>query len=47
MNLYWECVGFGDIKWVTLYAKDDEAFFKDFAVAFGKLLELGVPFPTA
>ncbi|KXZ45115.1 hypothetical protein GPECTOR_58g564 [Gonium pectorale] len=32
-------------KWVHLYAKDEEAFFKDFSVAFGKLLELGVPFP--
>ncbi|GLC44265.1 hypothetical protein PLESTB_000759000 [Pleodorina starrii] len=32
-------------KWVTLYAKDQDAFFKDFAVAFGKLMELGVPFP--
>ncbi|KAI9094327.1 heme peroxidase [Phlyctochytrium arcticum] len=25
------------------YAKDQETFFKDFAAAFGKLLELGVP----
>lgn len=25
------------------YAKDQEVFFKDFAAAFGKLLELGVP----
>ncbi|GFR40346.1 hypothetical protein Agub_g890 [Astrephomene gubernaculifera] len=32
-------------KWVSLYAKDQDAFFKDFSVAFGKLLELGVPFP--
>ncbi|EFJ41098.1 L-ascorbate peroxidase [Volvox carteri f. nagariensis] len=34
-------------KYVAQYAKDEEAFFKDFAVAFGKLLELGVPFPSA
>ncbi|PNW79135.1 hypothetical protein CHLRE_09g401886v5 [Chlamydomonas reinhardtii] len=33
-------------KYVTQYAKDEEAFFKDFAVAFSKLLELGVPFPA-
>ncbi|GIL87364.1 hypothetical protein Vretimale_1703 [Volvox reticuliferus] len=32
-------------KWVSLYAKDEQEFFKDFAVAFGKLMELGVPFP--
>ena len=25
------------------YAKDDTLFFKDFAAAFSKLLELGVP----
>ena len=25
------------------YAKDEEAFFRDFAAAFGKLLALGVP----
>lgn len=31
-------------KYVTLYAKDEEAFFNDFASAFGKLLELGVNF---
>ncbi|KAG2488477.1 hypothetical protein HYH03_012982 [Edaphochlamys debaryana] len=30
-------------KYVYQYAKDEEAFFKDFAVAFSKLLELGVP----
>lgn len=34
-------------KYVDLYAKDEEAFFKDFAAAFGKLMELGVPFPAA
>jgi cytochrome c peroxidase len=31
-------------KYVELYAKDETAFFKDFASAFAKLLELGVPF---
>lgn len=31
-------------KYVELYAKDEAAFFKDFAAAFGKLLELGVKF---
>jgi len=31
-------------KYVELYAKDEDAFFKDFAKAFSKLLELGVPF---
>jgi cytochrome c peroxidase len=31
-------------KVVELYAKDEQAFFKDFAAAFGKLLELGVKF---
>jgi len=29
---------------VEKYAKDEEAFFKDFAMAFKKLLELGVDF---
>jgi cytochrome c peroxidase len=29
-----------------MYAADEELFFKDFAAAFSKLLELGVPFPT-
>jgi len=29
-------------KFVELYAKDKQAFFKDFAAAYGKLLELGV-----
>ena len=28
--------------YVDLYAKDKEQFFKDFALAFGKMLELGV-----
>jgi cytochrome c peroxidase len=31
-------------KYVDLYAKDEEKFFADFAAAFSKLLELGVPF---
>lgn len=31
-------------KYFDLYAKDEEQFFKDFAVAFKKLIELGVPF---
>jgi len=31
-------------KWVELYAKDEDAWRKDFAKAFGKLLELGVKF---
>lgn len=25
-------------KWVTLYAKDQNKFFEDFAAAFGKLM---------
>lgn len=33
-------------KVVELYAKDEAAFFKDFASAFSKLLELGVDFPV-
>lgn len=33
-------------KVVELYAKNEEAFFKDFASAFSKLLELGVSFPA-
>jgi len=33
-------------KIVELYAKDEDVFFKDFAKAFSKLLELGVPFPS-
>jgi len=32
--------------WVEAYAKDQARFFTDFAAAFGKLLELGVPFPA-
>jgi len=31
-------------KWVDAYAKDQGRFFDDFAKAFSKLLELGVPF---
>ncbi|KAJ3338530.1 heme peroxidase [Kappamyces sp. JEL0680] len=31
-------------KYVDLYAKDEALFFKDFAAAFQKLEELGVPF---
>lgn len=31
-------------KYVEMYAKDEDLFFKDFAKAFGKLLSLGVPF---
>lgn len=34
-------------KLVEMYAKDEDLFFKDFAKAFAKLLELGVPFATA
>lgn len=30
-------------KWVEVYAKDEDRFYKDFASAFGKLLSLGVP----
>jgi cytochrome c peroxidase len=33
-------------KWVELYAKNEDRFFKDFAKAFSKLLELGVPFAS-
>lgn len=32
-------------KFVDLYAKDDDKFREDFAKAFSKLMELGVPFP--
>lgn len=32
-------------KYVLLYAKDEQKFFEDFAKAYAKLLELGVPFP--
>jgi len=31
-------------KWAELYAKDEKKFFEDFAKAYKKLLELGVPF---
>ena len=31
--------------YVEAYAKDEVLFFKDFAKAFAKLLELGVTFP--
>ncbi len=34
----------GFAPWVKLYASDQEAFFNDFAAAFQKLQELGVPF---
>ncbi|PYH73654.1 heme peroxidase [Aspergillus vadensis CBS 113365] len=33
-------------KYVELYAKDSDLFFKDFSNVFVKLLELGVPFKT-
>ena len=33
-------------KYVEMYVKDEDLFFKDFAKAFAKLLELGVPFPS-
>ncbi|KAI8822211.1 mitochondrial putative cytochrome c peroxidase [Fimicolochytrium jonesii] len=33
-------------KWVETYAKDEEKFAQDFAKAFEKLTELGVPFPA-
>eukprot|EP00457_Paulinella_chromatophora_P010448 gb/GEZN01010552.1/.p1 GENE.gb/GEZN01010552.1/~~gb/GEZN01010552.1/.p1 ORF type:complete len:285 (+),score=54.82 gb/GEZN01010552.1/:34-888(+) len=32
-------------KWVKVYAKDKDAFFRDFSAAFARLLELGVKFP--
>ena len=32
-------------KYVEMYAKDENLFFKHFAKAFSKLLELGVQFP--
>eukprot|EP00879_Flechtneria_rotunda_P006070 GHRR01006383.1.p1 GENE.GHRR01006383.1~~GHRR01006383.1.p1 ORF type:complete len:326 (+),score=106.95 GHRR01006383.1:365-1342(+) len=34
-------------QYVDLYAKDADAFSQDFAAAFSKLLELGVPFSPA
>lgn len=33
-------------SYVYEYAKDEDKFFQDFAKAFSKLLELGVPFPN-
>lgn len=33
-------------KYVDLYAKDEAKFLEDFAAAFSKLMELGVPFPA-
>ena len=30
-------------KYVKQYAKDEERFFKDFASAYSRLMELGVP----
>lgn len=32
-------------KYCYEYAKDQDKFFADFAAAFSKLMELGVPFP--
>lgn len=34
-------------EWVVKYANDEELFRKDFAKAFAKLMELGVPFPKS
>jgi len=31
-------------QYVEAYAEDEQLFFRDFASAFGKLMELGVPF---
>jgi len=33
-------------RYVKAYAADEKVFFRDFAAAFGKLLELGVQFPA-
>lgn len=33
-------------KHVVRYAKDNDAFFKEFSEVFVKLLELGVPFDS-
>ena len=33
-------------KYVEIYAKDEARFRADFAAAFARLLELGVPFPA-
>lgn len=29
-------------KWVEIYAEDKDRFYKDFAAAFAKLIELGI-----
>jgi cytochrome c peroxidase len=34
-------------KYVEVYAKDKDAFFKDFAAAFGRMIAFGVPAPKA
>lgn len=34
-------------KYVEKYAKDNDAFFKDFSAAVTKLFELGVPFQSS
>jgi cytochrome c peroxidase len=34
-------------KIVEEYAADEKAFYRDFAAAFSKLMELGVPFPSS
>jgi cytochrome c peroxidase len=34
-------------KWIEIYANDEKRFFTDFAKAFSKLLELGVPFASS
>lgn len=34
-------------QYVEKYAKDEEAFFKDFSAVVLKLFELGVPFPES
>lgn len=34
------------MKWVEYYAASEKRFFCDFAIAFKKLLELGVEFPS-
>lgn len=33
-------------KYAEKYARDSDAFFKDFSDAFVKLIELGVPFTS-
>lgn len=42
MALVWDR---GFKKYAQQYAKDEDKFFQDFAAAFSKLLELGVPYP--